>query len=144
MQGNQIPLVLQSPDMWRQVCMSCRRHVSSALSLGHPIRAQERFGTQLVLTDGRRVKVTIMVWNIQLCLGRTSHYLRMPECPVQLYNCLFDFIHRAYYWINDPAPPAPPFLVPKMFVSINPEEKRKEKKGKCCSTFSTIGKPWTS
>jgi hypothetical protein len=57
-------------------------------------------------TAGRPVKVTIMVWNIQLCLRRTCHYLRIPECPVQLYNCLFDFIHRVYYWMNEPPPPS--------------------------------------
>ncbi len=89
-----------------------------------PNQGTGKVGTQFVLTDGRPVKVTIMVWNIQFCLRRTSHYLRIPECPVQLYNCLFDFIHRAYYWINDPHPPF--FSSQKCSFPLTPPKKERQ------------------
>jgi hypothetical protein len=128
MQGNQIPLVFQSRHV------AAGRYVLSPSSQFSFVAWSPNQGTgkvrrHLALTDGRPVKVTIMVWNIQLGLSRTSHYLRIPECPVQLYNCLFDFIHTASYWIKRPPPtpprPHPPFLVPKMFIPINPRKKKK-------------------
>jgi hypothetical protein len=119
MQGNQIPLVFQSRHVAAGVYVLSPSSQFSFVAWS-PNQGTGKVRRHLVLTDGRPVKVTIMVWNIQLGLSRTSHYLRIPECPVQLYNCLFDFIHTAYYWIKRP-PPTPRFLSQKCSSPLTQE-----------------------